>query len=195
MGPMVICGVSLSPSLHEKLRDKGVRDSKKIIPERREELASFLRKEAHRIEHVEFGPDKIDRLRENGTDMNQIEASGFARLLNELNPPKAHLDSASANSQKFSADVMERLKDNVELVVEHSADENYPHVSAASILAKVRRDKRIDELKSEYGEIGSGYPADNRTISFLKRWMEEHDDWPGCARKTWKTAQRVKDQK
>lgn len=193
LGPMVICGVSLRSSLWHELRNRGVRDSKKISPERREELALFLREEAERIEFVEIGPEQIDRARDNGSNMNQIEADGFARILNKLDPPRAYLDSASANAQKFASIVEGKLKNDIELVVEHSADENYPPVSAASILAKVRRDKRIDELKDEHGETGSGYPVDERTIKFLEKWMEDHDNLPNCARKSWKTAQRIKD--
>lgn len=155
-------------------------------------MAPFLKERAEKVEFVEFSPGQIDRFRRNGTNMNQIEVTGFARVLNNLNPSKAFLDSASANARKFCSDVEARLKNDTELIVEHSADENYPPVSAASILAKVKRDKRIDELRSEHGETGSGYPADDRTIRFLEEWVKKHEGLPSFARKTWKTAQRIK---
>lgn len=195
LGPMVICGVSLSPENFEEMEVERVRDSKQIPPERRSELADFLQGIAKRIEFAEFSPPQIDSLRMNGTNLNRIEAIGFAQILNRLNPPKAYLDSASANCEKFANAVRERLDGEIELVVEHSADENYLPVSAASILAKVRRDWRIEELCKKHGETGSGYPSDERTIEFLKRWVENHRSLPGFARKTWKTVRRIKERK
>ncbi len=58
------------------------------------------------------------------------------------------------------------MENKIEMIVEHKADEEYLPVSAASIIAKVRRDRRIEELKEKHGETGSGYPADERTIKF-----------------------------
>lgn len=189
---MVICGVVLSPDVHGELKAKRVRDSKEIGPRKREYLAKLIKKRAEKFEILEFEPAEIDQLREEGTNLNRIEAIGFARVLNRLESRKAYLDSASANSDKFAESVQELLENNVELIVEHKADDKYLPVSAASIIAKVRRDRRIEELKGEYGETGSGYPADERTTKFLKKWMKTHDDLPNSARKSWKTAQRIK---
>lgn len=190
---MVICGIKISPRTYGELRAERVRDSKKIGVERRRELSSLLRKRAERIEFVEFKAAKIDRMRRNGTNINCIEAIGFAKILDKLEASKAYIDSASANSEKFTQDMIDYCnKDGTELVVEHEADQNYLPVSSASILAKVRRDKRIEELKDKYGDTGSGYPADDRTIKFLERWIEENEELPEITRKTWKTAKRLK---
>ena len=54
-----------------------------------------------------------------------------------------------------------------DLVVEPKADSTYPVVSAASIIAKVVRDWRLDVLKSMYGVRGSGYPADPETRTWV----------------------------
>ncbi|MEM2782912.1 MAG: hypothetical protein QXQ55_03890, partial [Candidatus Hadarchaeales archaeon] len=79
-----------------------------------------------------------------------------------------------------------------ELKVENSADRKYTVVGAASILAKVRRDARLAELKKKYGEVGSGYSHDPLTISFLRRWVEEHGELPPFARKSWETCRRLR---
>ncbi len=187
---MVICGVVVSPKVFSDLRAERVRDSKLIGPNRREFLDGFLKEKMKKYEIVEYSPFEIDRLRGGGTNINQIEAEGFAKVLNFLQPSKAYIDSASANTEKFASDIANKLECEVELIVEHKADENYLPVSAASIIAKVRRDQRIDELKEEYGEIGSGYPSDERTIRFLERWVDGNKKFPDFVRKSWKTAQR-----
>lgn len=189
---MVISGVTLSPGTFRELKAERVRDSKKISPKRRETLAELIKDRADKYEIVEFSAAEIDQLRAEGTNMNRIEALGFARVLKVLDPPKAYLDSASSNADKFSEHIRNILGQEIEMVVEHKADEKYLPVSAASILAKVRRDGRIDELKEKYGKTGSGYPSDERTIRFLERWMRSHEDLPNFARKSWKTAQRIK---
>ncbi|MFP4005795.1 MAG: ribonuclease HII [Candidatus Hadarchaeia archaeon] len=193
LGPMVICGIEISPRTYGELKAERVRDSKKIGENRRAELAELIRKRAKKIEFVEFWPGEIDRMREGGTNLNEIEAIGFAELLDLFKASRAYIDSASANSEEF-ARALKGLceKDSMRLIVEHKADENYLPVSAASIMAKVRRDGRIEELKEDYGEIGSGYPADERTVRFLEDWIKRKGELPAIARKTWKTAKRMK---
>jgi ribonuclease HII len=68
-------------------------------------------------------------------------------------------------------------------------------VSAASIIAKVERDKEIAALAVEYGDFGSGYLADPKTMRFLKRWLETHGEYPDCVRKSWKPAKQAKNEK
>ena len=189
---MVICGVVLNPKVFAKLKAERVRDSKKIGPHRRQVLAKIIKKEAKDFEIVEVEAEEIDQKRRNGTNLNEIEAQGFAKVLNNLKVKKVYIDSASADSDKFSQKIQKLLKNKKKLVVEHGADERYLPVSAASIIAKVRRDERIEELKDEYGETGSGYPSDDRTVDFLKRWTKKHDEYPWFVRKSWKTAQRIK---
>ena len=61
-------------------------------------------------------------------------------------------------------------------------------VAAASVIAKVERDAHVADLAAEYGAVGSGYPGDPVTRSFLASYVEEHGRLPGCARTSWKTS-------
>lgn len=70
---------------------------------------------------------------------------------------------------------------------EHKADDNYVEVSAASIIAKVERDRDIDLLKRQYGEIGSGYLSDERTQKFIRNLRKEGKEMPHYVRKSWDT--------
>lgn len=80
---------------------------------------------------------------------------------------------------------------NIEIIAEHKADDKYKIVSAASIVAKVTRDRIIDHYKKIYGEIGSGYPSDRVTINYLRNYIKEHGELPEIARKCWKTSQNM----
>jgi ribonuclease HII len=76
----------------------------------------------------------------------------------------------------------------IELVVEHKADLNNTIVGAASILAKVTRDGEIEKLKKiAKQDFGSGYPADPKTVEFLKKNYDKFDFF----RTSWATYKNV----
>lgn len=169
-----------------------VRDSKTLSPRRRSALAKLIQEKAERCELIELSAAEIDDFRlVKKIKLNQVEAMQFARIIDRLKPSKVYVDSADVDPARFSRDIEHHLHVKAELVSEHRADERYPPVSAASIVAKVRRDQRIDELKGRYGELGSGYPSDPRTIRFLERWVREHGEIPDFARRSWETARRI----
>lgn len=78
---------------------------------------------------------------------------------------------------------------------EKKADENIRAVSAASILAKTGRDQAIDEIKKSWGEIGSGYPGDSQTQSWLKERAKREKKWPPFVRESWQTVTRLSENK
>ena len=192
LGPMVVCGVAFRQERLGELEEMRVRDSKLLSPRRRSEFAGLIREKADLCELVEISAGEIDDFRlVKKIKLNQVEAMQFARVINRLGPSRAYVDSADVNPSRFSEDIASHLSARVEITSEHHADENYPLVSAASILAKVRRDERVDELRERHGELGSGYPSDPRTIRFLERWVREHGELPDFARRCWVTAQRI----
>jgi ribonuclease HII len=65
-------------------------------------------------------------------------------------------------------------------------------VSAASIIAKVERDSDITKLRLKYGDFGSGYLTNEKTMVFLKRLLDGKGDFPSFVRKSWKPAQKAK---
>lgn len=79
----------------------------------------------------------------------------------------------------------------LQMISEHRADDKFLIVGAASIVAKVTRDRLVDELSKEFGNLGSGYPSDPVTIRFLEEYIREHGCPPSCARRTWKTVDEI----
>ena len=89
------------------------------------------------------------------------------------------------------ADILGQLSYKPKIISEHYADSTYPIVSAASILAKVERDRRVQELRSQYGEFGSGYSTDERTIKFLEDYYKENRRFPPIVRRSWETLRNI----
>ncbi|MCS7131707.1 MAG: ribonuclease HII, partial [Hadesarchaea archaeon] len=93
----------------------------------------------------------------------------------------------------FETRIRRYLLSRPKLVVENYADRKYVAVSAASIVAKVKRDARMAALRRKYGDLGSGYSSDPRTIAFLERWVREQGKLPEFARRSWETARRIEE--
>jgi ribonuclease HII len=188
LGPLVVCGVAVESDV--PLADMGVRDSKKLTPRRREELASKISLIAE-IKVIEIPADEIDIARKRVT-MNELEAEMFAEVINSLTPAMAYMDAADANADNFRRMVQSHSRCSARLTSRHRADEDYPVVAAASIVAKVTRDRRMREIEAEAGiPLGSGYPSDPVTKSFLRDWVDSHGSLPPFARKSWETSQKI----
>lgn len=191
LGPMCIAGVLLDKKNLNELARIGVKDSKKLTARRREVLAADIKKLADKYFILEVSPAQIDELRKIMT-MNEIMVICFAKVLEELKPDRAFVDAADVNAARFGENVRIKYAGEIDITSEHGADEKYPVVSAASIIAKVQRDALISELEENAGvEIGSGYPADPKTIRFLENWIQEHGSLPDFARGSWETAKRL----
>ena len=172
----------------------GVRDSKRLSSKRREQLAKLI-ENATEVQVVELTAKEIDERRKSQS-MNEITVDLFARIIELLHPDRVYVDAADVNPERFAYNLRKKCsirERDIEIISEFKADVNYPVVSAASIVAKVHRDRSIRELATEIGaEIGSGYPADPRTIQFLNRLLKEQkDNIPDCVRQSWKTFERL----
>jgi ribonuclease HII len=178
IGPLVVCAFA-HPNPDE-LSALGVKDSKKLSKKKRNELFEILIGFEHEV--VMCPPLRIDT----HGNLNDLEVELFAEALKGLsNHGTIMLDACDVNAERFARNVSQRS--GLNCLAEHGADDNYPIVGAASIIAKVTRDNAIEELSESLGfEIGSGYPSDPKTIQALPKLLQgvkPHD----CLRWTWKT--------
>jgi ribonuclease HII len=188
IGPLVVCGVAVSDD--SGLVRLGVKDSKRLPRAKREELAPRII-EISDVEVLELPAEEIDSLRSRMT-LNEIEAVIFGRVVDKLSPEVAYLDAADASEKRFSDMVRSCMSCGARTVAKHGADEEFPVVSAASIIAKVTRDRRIDLIEEELGQpIGSGYPSDPVTVSFIEGWLDREGTLPPHVRRSWKTSQKL----
>ena len=196
IGPLVIAGVVLEADDLPKLKEIGAKDSKLLSPHRREILSVEIRKIVKKYAVLKLQPDEIDAVVRSGRKLhklNWLEACTMARVIDTLKPDKVYVDASDVLEERFKQHILECLSFKVDIVSEHKADRNYVAVSAASIIAKVERDKEISLLAQVYGDFGSGYPSDPRTMHFLEKLMESTDEYPEFIRKSWKPAKKVKD--
>jgi ribonuclease HII len=124
--------------------------------------------------------------------LNKLEAKVFASIIKKLAPQTAYVDAADVDEKRFADEIIQEIGSPIEIISRHKADDIYPVVSAASILAKVRRDEQVRRIEMEIGEpIGSGYTSDPNTIRFLESWLERYDTLPPHTRKSWDTSNRL----
>lgn len=185
LGPMVVAGVACRDL--SAVAALGVRDSKQLTRKRREDLYAQIRSICTTTVAV-LSADEIDHAREAAT-MNLIVARGHASVISALAPTIAYVDACDVNADRYRETVAALLDPacSCQVIAEHRADSTYPVVAAASIIAKVTRDRFIDALAEECGPIGSGYPSDRYTIEYLSDYIGRHHAPPSCARKSWKT--------
>jgi len=197
IGPLVIAGVMFKKENLFKLKMLGVRDSKLLSSNRREQLSDEIRNIALKIHVIMLSPEEIDKVVNTGRKLyklNRLEAQKMAKIIEVLKPEVAYVDASDVLPDRFKEHIAENISFKVKIVSEHKADNKYPIVSAASIIAKVERDNVISELQEKYGNLGSGYPADQKTIDFLKKWIDSYEIYPDFVRKSWKTAKRLKNE-
>ncbi len=145
-GPVVVAAVVLNP---ERLID-GLDDSKKLNENRREELFPLIIERSLAWSVVAIEPAEIDRI-----NILQATLLGMQQAVEQLLPPPslALIDGNQAP----------QLNCAVRTIVQ--GDSLEPAISAASILAKVTRDRLMKKLHIDYPDYGfdrhKGYPTED----------------------------------
>jgi len=193
IGPLVVAGVTFEDD--SELIEYNVRDSKKITPKRREALAGKIKEISVNYEILIIPASDIDDMRKVMT-LNEIEVNAFIKVIKKLKPETCYVDSADVNEKRFGRDILSGLSFKSDIISEHKADEIYPIVGAASILAKTKRDEEVKKIEQKLENmldlsLGSGYPADPITQKFLKEWVNKFGKLPPHTRHSWKTAQNL----
>lgn len=194
LGPLVIAGVLVDEEVIPTLVEAGVKDSKLLVPNRRAELSKIIRKMAERVKVYAVPPSQIDKYVTHGKKfrrLNYLEAITMGKVVKHLDAQVFYIDASDVNPDRFRLDVIRSSGKRARVLSAHHADSLYPVVSAASIIAKVWRDRVIDRLRKVYGNIGSGYPSDPKTIEFLRQWVRSRGTYPNFGRRSWKTWLRI----
>ncbi|MGC8546466.1 MAG: ribonuclease HII [Thermoplasmata archaeon] len=184
IGPMVIAVVC---GHNETFRNIGAKDSKLLTEGRRESILSNILETSEYHNFIIIGEEEIDEAVSKNL-LNFLEAKHIASLMQKGN--SYIVDCPDINEARFKK-ILSDISGIDDIIAEHKADINYPVVSAASILAKVTREREIEKIKKEIGDFGSGYPSDPRTINFLREYYKKNHVLPLHTRKSWKTVKNI----
>lgn len=204
IGPMVICGITTEKKVVKKLKKLGVRDSKVLTPKKREQLYEKIKEVVQKesaissIVPITISPCKIDNSRNNNINLNMLEVRTMAQIINMCGGNEIYIDALTSRPDRFKKTVREHIDKKrvrgMKIIAENNADKKYAIVSAASIIAKVERDRAIEELKKKVDfDFGVGYPHDERTIEFVESLVKSRKKLPPYVRKTWVTTKMIQE--
>ena len=183
LGPLVIAGISIERKNIKQLVKIGVKDSKQLSPQSRERLYEQILSIVDGYHVAKISPRTIDKSVSKNL-LNQLEANYMAKVIKKLEAGSSYVDSCDVNPKRFGLYISNIAKTG-KIISSHHADRKYPVVSAASIIAKVSRDREIEKLRKNH-DLGSGYPSDPKTMKFIKEWVSQNGNVPVFVRKSWK---------
>ena len=188
LGPLVIAGISLEKKNLRKLTSLGVKDSKKLSSKSREILYKKIIEVVDDYHVVKILPRSIDASVKKHL-LNNLEAKYMAKVVSKLDADTSYVDSCDVKPLRFGK-VISQLSNDHKIKSYHHADSRFVVVSAASILAKVSRDKSIERLRKTHN-LGSGYPSDSTTVKFVTKYYKKNHVMPVFVRKSWKPVQKI----
>jgi len=191
---LVIAGVMVEKEDEIKLKRIKVKDSKLLTPQQREKLYPLIRKIAKDIAIIKISARELDEMMET-RNLNRIEAEKMAEIIKALGADVAYVDAPQVSTDKFKNYLLALAKNHTEIVAENKADKKFPTVSAASILAKVERDREVEKIKKVVGfDFGVGYSHDKRSIAFVRKCLKEGKHLEFIRHK-WSTVENIKKEK
>ena len=193
IGPLVIAGALFEAEMLPKLRKIGVKDSKKLTAKKREKLFEEIKELAVDYKVFELQPWAIDHVVFRSVPLrrlNYLETMIMARLIRELHPDEAHVDTADVDHHRCAEQIQSVINYSINIKCEPRADAKYPATGAASIIAKVIRDQRIKELREKHGDFNSGYASDKKTQRYIADYFNKNKECPDFIRASWSTVQR-----
>lgn len=217
LGSLVYCACFWPVSQHEEICSLGFDDSKVLKEEDREKLFEKIRKHPSIgwvIEELDAPTLSKEMLRVNPVSLNVISYNAVVRILEKIRDSKkppvvitTYIDTVGDPEHYKS--YLERAvgTDFTTFVIEKKADATYKTVSAASIIAKVTRDKLLSEWKGPIGtgsglhgctldkNFGSGYPSDEVCVKWLERSTDNVFGFPDLVRFSWSTCRDMLIQK
>ncbi|KAJ2799648.1 hypothetical protein H4R20_004352 [Coemansia guatemalensis] len=210
LGPMVYATCFCRESYYEQLGSVGFADSKQLTEEQRERL--FLKLQTAEIrQHTGWSircisPQDISQsmLRRAKTSLNALAHDATIQLLHDAIERGVRVRKVFVDTVGPPATYQKKLQElfpQIEITVAKKADSIYPIVSAASICAKVTRDKHLENwvfaepmLESLSTKYGSGYPGDPNTIKWLRESLDPVFGYPGIIRFSWSTCKKLLDE-
>ncbi len=191
LGPMILAGACIKQKDMHALIEIGVKDSKLLSDAQRKRLFSQVKNLVQWKIHI-IHPAEIDTC---PSGLNTLEMTHVAELTKIFNPKYLIIDSPYSPDSNFNITTFlyehHVNTSHMHCFAENKADDLYPIVSAASIIAKEARELAMQKWRDHFNvDFGSGYPADPKTKQFLlENWADIR--YNPIVRKSWATYKRL----
>jgi ribonuclease HII len=190
IGPMVMAVVALDSKAAAALTRAGLRDSKSFgagdeAHAIREGLADKIRAKATFVQLEVVDHDVIDT-RVSRNELNVLEREVAVRLIDAAMAKLRAVDRIVADGKRMFAPLAAKYTC---FESRDHAEDHHASVAAASVIAKVERDRRFHAIRArysgEFGEIAGGGYANAATRRFLRAYAERHGCLPVECRRSW----------
>jgi ribonuclease HII len=191
IGSIILCGFICDEDKQDYLHNIGVKDSKKI-QYKISKLSKYLRNDLS----FDYKILKIPAIEISKSDnINKLEASYISKLIKwgveKHKVQKIYIDSLTAKPSTTGNYLnLRNIKGDCIILTEVHADEIYPCVSAASIIAKDFSDLEMKLLRKKY-DFGSGECNDKKTREFIYNALQnDNQEALKIIRTNWETTKR-----
>jgi ribonuclease H2 subunit A len=211
VGPMVY-GCCYSPITNaETVAKAGFADSKQLTEQRREDLWEKITSSELQIGYIcnILSAEEISgqMLRRTAHNLNAISHDAAISMIRKVMNSGAKVEEIYVDTvgdpQRYEQKLKTLFPTVRTITVCPKADSLFPIVSAASIVAKVNRDRSVANITSIMKEneaiknratsveLGSGYPSDERTKDWLKGNIDKTFLFPSIVRFSWDTINQI----
>ena len=188
IGPMAIAGVTIKESDVPYLESEGVQDSKVLTPDTRERLYRIILDCALDYVICRVYPRTIDNsVLFHG--LADLELDRMSKIVSAVQADHYYVDSCYADENLFGQKLA-ALSGCSSIHSHVRADSQFTVVAAASILAKVSRDRSVSHIQRQH-PIGSGYPSDPTVREYVSAIYQTTGMFPVFVRQSWYTACRI----
>ena len=204
LGPMVYSIAFFPFEQNEKLLRKiGFNDSKKLSEAQRDKLFEkiFQHNVGFILDSISAETLSTEMLRIDGRNLNRISHDSAIGLIGKVLELGFKLRSVFVDTvgkpEKYQDLLISTFPSIPNITVSKKADSLFPIVGAASICAKVIRDRVLSDwqykevLSSSSYTFGSGYPGDQVTKDWLQDSLQPVFGFPSLVRYSWATTTNI----
>ncbi|GAA5969937.1 hypothetical protein JCM21900_004452 [Sporobolomyces salmonicolor] len=202
LGPQVYGIAFCKLSYLDELKELGFADSKTLTDPLREKLFKIILEHQENVKYAVtvMSPNDISMgmLRKVPYNLNAQSHDVTINLIREVLERGYDVKECYVDTVGPAADYQAKLSSffpTISFTVTSKADALFPIVSAASIVAKVTRDRVLEQWRFVEGEevekneaarrFGSGYPSDPKTVAWLQDNFHPIFGFPNVARFSW----------
>jgi len=204
LGPMTYAAAWCALKEKDRLAKLGFRDSKQLSPEKRERLFADLRENkvlpvSYEVKVIPASDISQQMQMKSKVNLNIISHNCAIDLIRKaltlgFQVKEVYVDTVGPKNTYQRK--LQRLFPGIKITVSEKADDKYPIVSAASICAKVLRDKIMEHFSFDEEDItdksyGSGYLADPKTKEWIPNNIDKVFGFPSIVRFSWTPSQQA----